>query len=57
MKNANMENLAMDLLDFCGGSLPTFEDLYNWMRMRDYKFKSRNRVLILQTAEQLLTMP
>ena len=54
-KQKSIEEMALDLLDFCGGSQPTWKDLRNWIRLRNLKDVNSN--LIMQTAESFLTNP
>lgn len=58
MKTVNQDyliaQLAMELLDFCGGENPTSHDVNEWMKRRDYSLDARQKNLVMQTAEQFL---
>lgn len=46
--------MAMDLLDFCGGDQPSTRDVKEWMKRRDYDLDARHINLVTQTADQFL---
>lgn len=50
----SVEELAMDLLDFCGGSLPTLDDMSEWIIRRGYKLNANERHIIHQMTEAFL---
>jgi hypothetical protein len=52
--NGLITEMAMDLLDFCGGDKPSLRDVKDWMRRRDYDLDAHHINLITQTAEQFL---
>lgn len=56
MKNETMEELALNLLDFCGGDIPTNSDLHEWIIRHGHEFGLHKRNLILQIASQLILM-
>lgn len=53
----DVHNLALDLLDFCGGDVPTQISLQLWKKRRGYTFTPIQDRLILQTSEYLVTNP
>lgn len=55
----NIEELALDLLDFCGGAEPSESDFKKWelRRYSEVIFHTSEKNCILQTARQLLTNP
>jgi hypothetical protein len=58
MSYKNYEELALDLLDFVGGSTPTLSELNTWALRRElHELSETDKRIILQTAEQLLINP
>lgn len=57
MSYKNYESLALDFLDFVGGSTPTLSELNMWSQRRGHELSESDKRIILQTAEQLLTNP
>lgn len=61
MKNNNnnearfsIEELAMDLLDFCGGDHPRHIDVTEWMKRRGFKFNTNQIQEVTTMAEMFL---
>ena len=53
----DIENIALDLLDFCGGEEPTFETVKRFMVVRGLHLTPDEITRLLTTANGLLAMP
>lgn len=57
IKELKFEELALELLDFCGGDNPTSKDVEKWLVARGHNLNYTQRYAVLQLATAFLTNP